>query len=220
MLREVGQVIDRLDLFARGMGEGIEFQPCPVLFDNGNFGTGAALEALAPVDPGRERFQCTRQRLHLADAAARVGFAEPQFLVRILARQQLFERPDRAHVGEAEPLDQRVTILQRLLEQPAGIEEDHGNAGIDIRHHLEQRRRFRAERGYQRKPLAADDLERPCNHFRWRGVAEHIIERGGRRQLRGADNFLMRNYTHCRALSECRNWLRRCSAERRPSPVG
>jgi len=53
--------------------------------------------------------------------------------------QRVFERLDRTHVAQAELSDQRVAIGERLLEQPAGVEEDHGNGRIDVGHHLQKR---------------------------------------------------------------------------------
>ena len=70
MRRQFSQLIDRLDLFARNVGEWIELQPLAILFDDGDLGTRATLKALASVDPGGERFECPRQRLHLANAAS------------------------------------------------------------------------------------------------------------------------------------------------------
>src|ERR1700730_5874041 len=56
MRRQFGQLVDRLDLFARDVGERVELQPDTILFHDRDFGAGAALEALTPIDPGREWF--------------------------------------------------------------------------------------------------------------------------------------------------------------------
>src|SRR6266478_4116019 len=127
MRRQLGRLIDRLDLLARKVGERIEFQPHTVLLDNRDHGAGAALKSLAPVYPGPEWLQRARQRLHLADAAAGVRIGKPEIAFRIFACQRFFQRLDRADIGEPERLDQRVAVGKRLLEQPAGVEKDHGD---------------------------------------------------------------------------------------------
>ena len=88
---------------------------------------------------------CERERLDFADTAARVRIGEPELAVGILSRQRFFRRLDRADVAKAELFDQRIAIGERLVEKPAGIEKDHGDRGVDIRRHLQQRRRFGAE---------------------------------------------------------------------------
>src|SRR5438445_4508655 len=95
MRRQFGELVDRLDLFARHVGERIEFQLRAVVLDDGNLGARAALKTLASVDPGRERLERPRQRFHLADTAAGIGIGEPQFAIGILARARLFQRLDR-----------------------------------------------------------------------------------------------------------------------------
>src|SRR5436190_9393776 len=47
MRRQLCIPVDRLDLFARDVGERIEFQPGAVLLHHGNIGAQAALKALA-----------------------------------------------------------------------------------------------------------------------------------------------------------------------------
>src|SRR6185295_7125602 len=83
--RQLGELVDRLDLFARNVGERIEFQLVAVVLDNRNLGARAALKPLASVDPRRERLERARQRFHLADTAAGVGIGKPQFAIGILA---------------------------------------------------------------------------------------------------------------------------------------
>src|ERR1700751_5103407 len=56
MRRQPGGGKDLLDVLSRDIGEGIEFQPRAVLFDDRNLRAQAALKALAPVDPGIEGF--------------------------------------------------------------------------------------------------------------------------------------------------------------------
>src|SRR5262249_25040734 len=138
MRRQTGGLEDGLDPFARDIGEGIELQPSAVLLDHGDVGAQSALETLATVDPGIEGLQRALERLHFTDAAAGVGIVEPELAVGILARQRLLQRLDRTHVAQPELFDQRIAIGQRLLEQPAGVEEDHGDRRIDIGHHLQQ----------------------------------------------------------------------------------
>ena len=55
MRRQFGELVDRLDLFTRHVGERIEFQFRAVVLDDGDLGARAALKTLASVDPGRER---------------------------------------------------------------------------------------------------------------------------------------------------------------------
>ena len=55
--------------------------------------------------------------------------------------------------------------------------EFDSNSPPDVGHHLEQRGGLRAERRHQRQPLAADDLQRRRDHFRGRGMTQHVIER-------------------------------------------
>src|SRR5438270_243958 len=50
MWRQLGGFVDTLDLFARHIGERIEFQPDAILFDNRHLGTKSALKSLASVD--------------------------------------------------------------------------------------------------------------------------------------------------------------------------
>src|SRR6202790_3444558 len=120
MRRQLCKSVDRLDLFARDVGEWIEFQPGAVLLDDSYRGAEATLKPLAPVDPAAKRRQGARQRLHFADAAGSVGIGEPQFALRILARQRLFERLDRTDIAQAELRDQDVAIGESFLEQPSG----------------------------------------------------------------------------------------------------
>ena len=101
MTRQFGADENRLEFLARDIGEGIELQPRAVVLDHRNVGARIALEALAAVEPGRERLQRTRQRLDLADTAAGVGIGEPEVAVGILARQRLLGRLDRADVLQA-----------------------------------------------------------------------------------------------------------------------
>src|SRR5215218_10819358 len=123
MTRQFGTGEDRFEFLARNIGEGIELQPCTVVLDYWNAGARAALEALAAVEPRIERLQRPRQRLDLANTAAGVGIGEPEVAVGILARQRLLGGLDRADVRQAQRRDQRVAKGQRLLEQPAGVEE-------------------------------------------------------------------------------------------------
>src|SRR5215212_2708303 len=78
--------VDRLDVFARDVGERIEFQPGAVLLHHGNIRAQAALKALAAIDPGFKRRQRARQRLDLADPATGIWIGEPQFAIAVLAR--------------------------------------------------------------------------------------------------------------------------------------
>ena len=43
MRRQVGGLVDRLNVLARDIGEGIELQPVTILLDHGNIGAQAAL---------------------------------------------------------------------------------------------------------------------------------------------------------------------------------
>src|SRR3979411_3507677 len=99
MRRQVRKRVDRLDLFAGGVCEWIEFQPDAVILDDRYRGAEAALKALAPVDPGAERRQRPRQRLDFPYPAACIGIGEPQFAIRILARQRLLDRFDRTDIA-------------------------------------------------------------------------------------------------------------------------
>src|SRR3984893_6036894 len=85
MRRHICKLVNRLDLLARNVRERIELQPGAVVLDDGNLGSKTALKTLAPVDPGAERRQRPRQRLHFADPAASIGIGEPQFTIGILA---------------------------------------------------------------------------------------------------------------------------------------
>src|SRR5262249_362007 len=78
MRRQLCSRKDRLDVLARNIGEGIELQPRAVLFHHGDLGAQAALKALAPIDPGIERFQVSRQRLDFADTAAGTVVGGPE----------------------------------------------------------------------------------------------------------------------------------------------
>ena len=72
---------------------------------------------------------------------------------------------DGAQVREADHILQTVAIAQRLAEQFAGVEEEDGSRGIDLRDHVQQDSGFRAEGGnhrglareflFQRKPQNA-----------------------------------------------------------------
>src|SRR5215813_9426618 len=106
MLRQFGARINRLDVLARDIGEGIELEPRTVFLDDRDCGARATLEALAAADPGREGLECPRQRFDLANAAAGVGIGEPEIAVRILRRERLLQRLDRANVTQAKGCDQ------------------------------------------------------------------------------------------------------------------
>ena len=127
---------------------------------------------------------------------------------------------DRAHIAQAERLDQRVTIGERLFEQPAGVEKDHRDRWIDIRHDLEQRCGLGAEGGKQRQPVSADDLQSRGDDIRWRCVGQRMRQLFGRRKIARRRKKLPRRCVHRPALSEWRRCRRRCGAARRPSPVG
>ena len=99
MRRQLCIAVDRLDLFARNLGERIEFQPDAILLDDGNVGAQAALEALAAIDPGFKRRQRARQRFDLTDPTASIGIGEPQFAVAVFTRQRFLQRLDRADIG-------------------------------------------------------------------------------------------------------------------------
>src|SRR3954464_2954007 len=73
MTRQFGAGENRLEFLARNIGERIELQSRAVVLDHRNVSAGTALEALAAIEPCVERFQRTRQRLDLANAAAGVG---------------------------------------------------------------------------------------------------------------------------------------------------
>src|SRR5260370_36657770 len=133
MRRQIGALVDGLDLFAGDTGERIEFEPGAILLDDRDRRSEAALKSLASVDPAIERLQRTRQRFHLADTAAGVWISEPEIAFRIFARQRLVQRLYRADAGETEPCAQRNAIGQRLLEQPAGVEKDHPDRRIHRR---------------------------------------------------------------------------------------
>ena len=100
--------------------------------------------------------------------------------------------------------DQRVAIGQRLLEQPAGIEKDHGNGGIDIGHDLEQRGRLRAKRRHQRELLAADGFSAAAMTSCGEASRKRAIKLVRRRQDRSrrTERGLRRRRVHRPALSE------------------
>src|SRR3954447_1935663 len=52
MRRQVCELVDRIDLFARDVCKRIEFQPGTVLLDHRNVGAESALKALPTIDPG------------------------------------------------------------------------------------------------------------------------------------------------------------------------
>src|SRR4051794_4199868 len=52
MLRQIRKFVNRLDVFPRSVGKGIELQLAAVCFDHRDRSTRAALETLAAVDPG------------------------------------------------------------------------------------------------------------------------------------------------------------------------
>ena len=62
---------------------------------------------------------------------------------------------DDADVGQAEIGDQRIAIVERLLEMLAGIEKDHRQAAVDLGDHVQQHRRIRAE-GRHGRDLAGE----------------------------------------------------------------
>ena len=102
MRRQPALRIDRLDRFARNVGEGIELQPDTNVLDHRNGGAQPALKTLAPVDPGVEWRQRPLQRLDLPDAAAGVRIGEPQLAIAVLALQRLLLRTDGANVAQSE----------------------------------------------------------------------------------------------------------------------
>src|SRR6516162_6719937 len=99
MRRQVRIAIDRLDLLARHIGEGIELQPRTVVLEDRNRAADATLKALASVDPGVKRLQRAGQRLDLADAAACIGIGKPEIALGIFARQGFLQRLDRADIA-------------------------------------------------------------------------------------------------------------------------
>ena len=118
------------------------------------------LEALAAGQPGAERFDRTRHRLDLADAAAGVGVALVQIAVGIVAVEGSLQRRDHPDIGKAEIGGQRVAIFQRLAEMLSGVEEEDRQRAVDLRDHVEQHRRIRAERRYRRNAAGEILVER------------------------------------------------------------
>ena len=111
-----------------------------------------ALEALAAGDPGGEAAQGALEHLGLAHVAARVRRALPQRAVGIVPGEARRLRPHHADIREAEQRRQLLAVVLGLLEQLAGVEEDHRGRRIDGRHHVEQHGTLGAERGDQRGP--------------------------------------------------------------------
>src|SRR3569623_2285188 len=107
---------------------------------------------------------------------AGIGISQPQFAIRILPRHIFRERMNRAHVDEAEMLNQRIAIGERFLEQPAGVEKDNRNRRIDIGGEFQQRRGFRSERRHQRELLATDDLDGGANDLRRRRIVQPRVQ--------------------------------------------
>src|SRR5260370_13956565 len=58
MRRQVCKPVDRLDFFARDVGEWVEFQPDAVFLDYRNRGAEPAPNTLASVEPTLETRQC------------------------------------------------------------------------------------------------------------------------------------------------------------------
>ena len=86
MRRQMGALENGFDRVARDVGERIELQPAMVLLDDWDACADAALKSFASIDPGIERLQRIRQRLHLADEATGVGISEPEIALGVLAR--------------------------------------------------------------------------------------------------------------------------------------
>ena len=67
---------------------------------------------------------------------------------------------DGADIGQAQHVLQPVAIAQRLAEQLAGVEEQDRRGGIDLRHQVQQHRRFRRRKT---KPPRSCRRIRPFN---------------------------------------------------------
>ena len=78
------------------------------------------------------------------------GIGIPEHALGIGGRDGGFLGLDHPEVGQAQALGQEVAVAERLAEELAGIEEDHGKAAVDLRRHLQQHRRLGAEGGDQR----------------------------------------------------------------------
>src|SRR5579883_2696119 len=84
MWRKLGLRINCSDIFARGVGKGIEFQSQAIGLDQRNGRAQSSLVALATVDPGGKGRQRPLQWLHFTNPAARIRIGEPQVAFRIL----------------------------------------------------------------------------------------------------------------------------------------
>ena len=173
MLGHVG-----VELGLAPVGQGIELHLAVGLFHHRQGQAVAAVEALAAGDPAVEALQGGVQRDHLADVAAGVGVGLPEVGLGIDGGQVGIERPQVAHVGEAELGRQTSAVVQRLAKQHAGVEEHDRHVRLDPGDHVQQHRRLRPERGDQGQ-LVAEGLYRRFQHGHRVGVAQFSVESQG-----------------------------------------
>ncbi len=133
------------DRLTRPQRQRVQLETAVENFERGQRGAQRRLIALAARDPDVETGKGARERLDLAHEAARIGIAQPQRAGRVNGGKARGVGHDRAHIAQAEPGDQVVAVAQRLAEQLARVDEDHGNRGIDLGDEGEQERRLGAK---------------------------------------------------------------------------
>ena len=151
VLRDVG-----VELVFRPVRQRVELEPArhiaAVHFEARQSGAGGGLEALAPGDRCVELRHRAGQRLDLANLAAAVGIERPAQAIGVAFREADGIWFDDDQVSQAQARSKLVAICDGLGEMLVRFKKDHGNRGIDLRHHVKQNRAFRAEAGNHPDP--------------------------------------------------------------------
>ncbi len=150
--------------------------------------------------------------------ATAFGVVHPQIALRVTPFDQIDLRLQRPHIRQAEMVHKLVAIIERLFEQPSGIEKQHRERGIDIGDEFQKHRGFRAEGGYHCKPALRHMTDRRFDHLLRRCLPERFV------QLDGIDRNCHRfahNANSFEILRPVPGWpVRRHKAPASPSPAG
>ena len=139
-------------------------------------GAGGGLERLAPGEAGIVVSQSLGERLHLADFAAAIGIVGPAEARFVLFAQLRFVGCQDDKICEAEAFDHLIAIGQRFGKVLACIEEQHGDARVDLSEKVQEHDAFCAKAGDDSDVPGETALDHAFKHFLRRGTAKHAVE--------------------------------------------
>ena len=158
------------------IGEWVDLEAALLNFKTRQRSAGFGLECFAPSELSVERRERGLERNDFADFAAAVGIIRPAQPGCVFVRDDIGIGRDVAQVGEANAVNQRVAVRQRLRKMLARFEKDDGHIRINAADQVEQHRalgtKARNDGGVTKHML----LEQDGEHLNRITPTKHLVE--------------------------------------------